>query len=1158
MKPFAILGTASVMALAVAWFAGQLAPAGSDRLILRVGLSLIVLIGAAVIAWYLLQKKKSSTAPAPAKLSSGDQLDLLLREAEAKLASAQRGPGTRICNLPVYLFIGPTGTAKTTVVVESGLEPELLAGEVYADDCIKPTPYLNIWYAKQAVFVEAGESLLNDAASWSRLVKYLAPGRLKSVMGQGGQAPRAAIVCCDAEVLLRQPLETNLTGARNLRLRLSEFASALGIGIPVYALFTKADRIPFFQEFVANLDSPEAAQVFGTILPLGMSAGGTYGEEQTGRLTEAYRLLFYSLAGRRPDYLSRERMLDKTPAIYEFPREFRKMRPAAVPFLVELCRPSQLTIGPFLRGYYLCGVRPIFVQERAPAPAQQRPATRKAFQAEIEATRMFRPQADRELEPAVDLVGSHEAQRKVPQWVFLTSFFTDVLLADFVALGTSGSSAKTNLARRWLLGIAASVCLLLSIAFIVSYTQNHDLETTAINAAEAIQSPEAAATGLPSLTALKHLETLRQSLERLAAYDRNGPPLGLRWGLYSGDGLYPYVRNLYFQKFQQILLIPIQKAWVDNLKSLPPSPSPKDSYERTYDALKGYLITTSHHEKSSRQFLAPLLASRWAEGQQPGSDRTSLAQKQFDFYSDELKLKNPFSTGPEDLAVKRARAYLSQFAGAERVYQSMLAEANMAEKPINFNRDIKSSADEVINNKDVPGAFTKGGWSRMQNSMKNIDRYFNGERWVLGDGQGNLAIDRATLDQELRKLYYRDFIRSWRDFLDRSVVVPYKNVKDAATKLNATSNSQSPLLALFNVASQNTAAVDAPDVQKAFKPLYAVMPPSNVDQYVGPTNSDYMRDLVGLQVSLEEIAGDPGTPNETSVAKTLDLARNAKLKTRQMAQAFGIDNEGHLDHKMQQLLEDPITHVEEMFRSMGPADLNRKGQGFCSEMKLLTDKYPFNPKATVQASIADVNAIFQPKEGALWKFYDANLQKLLVPQGSQYVAGSGGVVQLTPQFVGFFNRAAGFSKALYPEGAVPHLTFKMKPVKIEGIDAVAIQFNGQTLAFNGYGESKQVSFTWPEGANEVKATTTPPIDWFNEAGLWAIYEFLTNADRVEQVGSITHLEYDVVVRIGGSNGRPRPSGPRRVVSFDLDMGANPPIFQKGYLSRLACVAEVAK
>ena len=1131
MKPFAVLGAAAVVALALAWFTGNLASGTSaDRMILRMGLALIVLIAAAVVAWFLLQSKKAAAPASSPKSSTGDQLDLILREAETKLASAQRGPGTRIANLPVYLVIGPAGASKTTIVAQSGVEAELLAGEVYTDGVITPTPYSNFWYGKLSVFVEAGEKLLNDSSAWLRLVKKLVPGKLKSVLNQGGQAPRAAIVCFDAETLLRQPLETSLAASRNLRTRLSEFASTLGISIPVYVLFTKADRLPFFPEFVANLDSAEASQIFGATFPLAAPSSGTYGEEQTGKVNEAYRQLFYSLAGRRPDYLRRESALERTPAIYEFPREFRKLRAAAVPFLVELCRPSQLTIGPFLRGFYFCGVRPVVSQEVGPTAAAL-PVTRKAFQAGSEATQMFRPEDYRGAMPRAELVGSREGVRKVPQWVFLSGFFQDVLLADSVALGTSSSSAKTNILRRWLLGAAAAFCLFLSVCLLFSFAQNRRMEATAIDAAQNTGS---------SVEALVKLDELRQSLEQLAGFNREGAPLSFHWGLYSGDTLYPHVRTLYLERFRQLLLAPIQQAWVRKLKN----PSGGD-YQRTYDTLKGYLITTSHPKRSSKQFLTPLLEDQWSELGRPGHDRTALAKRQFDFYSEELRAGNPFSGEPDTDAVKKARAFLSNFGGAERIYQFMLAETNKAEKTVNFNQDVKDSAQEVVNNKDVPGAFTKGGWARMQNAIQNATNYFNGETWVLGEGETGSVVNRANLDQELRKRYLTAFITEWRDFLNRSVVLGYKDVKDAAVKLKAIAGSQSPLLALFHMASQNT-AVGNPEVTKAFSALYAVMPTANVDQWIGPTNRDYMDDLTGLQLSLEEIVAQGGTPNEAAVAKTLDLAKSAKLKTRQMAHTFGMDAEGHLDQKMQQLLEDPITHLEK-FRPGPPS-----AAGLCREISVLTNKYPFNPRASAQATLADVNSIFKPKEGALWQFYEANLQKLLVLQGQRYAPASGAPVQVTQRFVDFFNRAANFSKALYPEDSpVPHLTLKIRPAKIEGLEGVTLQINGQTLNFTRAGESKSMTFSWPGTSPELKATTTPPYPWATETGLWALYHFVVNADRSTKMGNIEHFEYDLRTGLG------RNQTIVGSVGFDLDMG-DFPIFRKEYLSGLSCVAEISK
>ena len=60
----------------------------------------------------------------------------------------------------------------------------------------------------------------------------------------------------------------------------------------------------------------------------------------------------------------------------------------------------------------------------------------------------------------------------------------------------------------------------------------------------------------PPPTTCGKLDTLRQALERLTGYHREGAPLGYRWGLYAGDDLYPEARRIYFARFQQLLLLP--------------------------------------------------------------------------------------------------------------------------------------------------------------------------------------------------------------------------------------------------------------------------------------------------------------------------------------------------------------------------------------------------------------------------------------------------------------------------------------------------------------------------------------------------------------------------------------------------------------------------
>jgi type VI secretion system protein ImpL len=1109
-----------------------------------------------VVLYLVLQKKKAKTAAAAADnadpgAAGTEEIDALVREAERRLAASKQGD--RVGSLPVFLIAGDTGSTKTSVMVNAGLEPELLAGLVYRDGNMVPTRTANLWFSRRTIFVEAGGKLPSEPAKWARLIRKLQPRA--AVASQSAQAARAVLVCYDAETFTRPGAQEAATmAARNLRTRLGEMSQAFGINLPVYVLFTKVDRLPFFTEYVRNLTKEEAGQVLGATIPMrDVRAGGVYGEEQTARLTADFERLFHSLADARPELLGREGDATKQPGAYEFPREFRKIRPAVVQFLVDLCQPSQLTVGPFLRGFYFTGVRPVVINEVAPVAAA--PQQQAGYGPAAGATGLFRTGQAAPAPQAAPQVG---ATRKVPQWLFLTHLFNDVLLADSAAMGASGASVKGGSARRVLFLAAAVVCLLLSIAFTVSFFNNRGLETEARDAAAGISSAESSGGNLASLDALRKLEALRQSLETLVKYRHEGAPWGYRWGLYTGDALYPEVRRIYFDRFRQLLFGQTQNAMHENLRDLPATPGPE--YAPTYDALKAYLITTSHHDKSTKAFLTPVLTKWWSGTRGPDADRLALAQKQFDFYATELAEENPFSKENDGVSIEHARTYLKQFAGAERVYAFMVAEAGKNNPPIDYNRQFPGASQTVTQPHVVPGAFSKGGWTFMKDAIAHADRYFNGEQWVLGDQMaGN--IDRAALAQGLRDRYNSDFVKQWRTYIKSASVVRYAGLKDATTKLAQLSGNQSPLLELFALASTNT-AVDDQAVAKIFQPAQAVVPPGSTDRFIAPPNQNYMTALVAIQTSLEAIANQPGAPSDAGAAQTVNNATQAKINTRQMAQAFSIDAEGHIEASVQKLLEDPITYLDAMLRSIDTPEINAGGKALCGGFRPVLNKFPFNPTATSEATLADVDGLFRKPDGLLWTFYEQKMQKVLTRQGTQYVPNPASKVTVNPAFLSFFNGAAAFAETLYGEGGQdPHFSYSLKPETTEGVQMVNLKVDGQTLSHTSGAAAAFKKFTWQgSGPHEAQLNVrfgNTDLQFASGEGLWAAFHLFQKANQSTATGTVQLLEW--ITSSGKvSEAIKLPSGKPLTVRLDLDLGAAPPLFQRGYLSRMTCVQEIAK
>src|ERR1035438_3503374 len=175
------------------------------------GLVLVALI--VLVVWFLLQRKKEKAAAAASAASTNadtggagnEEIDALVREAERRLAASKQGD--RLVGMPIFFLVGDTGSTKTSVMLNAGLEPELLAGLVYRDNNLVPTRTANLWFARRTIFVEAGGKVPAEPARWGRLVRKLQPRA--GVSSQSVQAPRAVLVCYDSETLDRKSTRLN-------------------------------------------------------------------------------------------------------------------------------------------------------------------------------------------------------------------------------------------------------------------------------------------------------------------------------------------------------------------------------------------------------------------------------------------------------------------------------------------------------------------------------------------------------------------------------------------------------------------------------------------------------------------------------------------------------------------------------------------------------------------------------------------------------------------------------------------------------------------------------------------------------------------------------------------------------------------------------------
>jgi type VI secretion system protein ImpL len=1132
-----------VVAVVLAWAVGPLLGlAGTALLVLRILLVVLGALAAGIMLFFYFRDKRRDAATK--SLVGGTDMDSLLRDAEKHLASAQRGGARTLDTLPLLYILGDANAAKTTAVLKSGFDPELLAGQVYRDQDVIATPVVNIWFAHESVFVEVGDAVRKAPALWGKLIRRTRPKAMSSAMGK--QAPvRAAVVCVSVEQFLgATAADAVVAAARNTNQMLRDLAQQLGTEIPVYVILTKLDRMPHFSEYVRNLTTEEAGQPFGMPFSRNAVSSGLYAEKANAEVTAALDRMLFALGEYRLELLNRENDQKNVDPVYEFPREMRKLRNNLVSYLVELTRPSHLNANPYLRGFYCTGVRAHMVQEMVAAGAAQP----QAQPVGAGATRMFTVES---MKAVTAPAGPQTVTRKTAQWCFLPRIFPNVILEDRSALAVTSNSQRTHLFRRFVLGTVSFLLLLYLICLTVSWSKNARLEHEIVAAANAIPVTSVPNGVLAPTQYLQPLDQLRASLVQLEDYQKNGAPLMYRWGLYHGNSLLDGARRIYFDRFRRLLLANTQANLVTYLNSLPQTPASGADYSATYNPLKAYLETTSNPEKSTVEFLSPVLMQYWQNGKVPDTqEQKDLASRQFDFYAGELPQYTPYNINPDTLAVTKARAYLSNFGGFERIYQSMLTAADKVAPAVDFNKNYPGSATTVVDSHVVQGAFTRAGFTFMQDAIRHPDRYYSGEVWVLGN-QAQASLDLAAVTQQLATRYVTDYASEWRAFLHSAAVVHYHNLADAGGKLQILSNPSSTLLELFYTASHNTAVAN-PDISKEFQPTQAIVLPDTPDRLIGQGNQGYITGLLGLQTAVAQVAQSPN-PNDPAAAQpVIAAAASAHQAASQAAQAFNLDPQGHVDQAVLALMQAPITSVDEVLRGAAPAAANAGGAGLCGQFGQLMAKFPFSPTSTTDATPADVGALLQPGSGALWQFYDAKLKNVLQQQGSVYVPNPTATLKVNPAFLRFFNKAAAVSSALYPPNGAPGLTFNVHILRSPGIQSVAFVLDAQRLA--GSDVSRQ--FTWSFAtAQQVQivatyGTNSLPLPF---SGSWALFHFV-NQGKVEQSGAaIERLAYPLEIAntpIKAADGTPL------VMHIELS-GQNVGLLAPGALSDMRCVSTVA-
>jgi cellulose biosynthesis protein BcsQ len=679
---------------------------------------------------------------------------------------------------------------------------------------------------------------------------------------------------------------------------------------------------------------------------------------------------------------------------------------------------------------------------------------------------------------------------------------------------------------------------------LVSFLGNRTLSSGVYRAIDELRAIQIVPGQVASLPDLQKLEKLRQELQILSAYQREGVPLRLRWGLYVGNGIYPAAREAYFRRFNDLLFAETQKRVVDNLLALPesaPPNAPNDAYEKTYNELKAYLITTSFHDKSTKEFLTPVLMSHWVADRDIDKNRKDLAASQFDFYSTELVKENPFSSGNSPSIILHTQAYLNGFAGIDRYYVQLLGKASQNVRDITFNQEYPGSIDVIVSIHNVKGAFTRDGYQFVQDALKNPSLYLGEEEWVLGKSVAQ-GLDPAVVRQKLTERYDQDFVNEWNTVLKTSYVAAYSGFPDADQKLTKITGINSPLLLLFRFVSYNVDLAPA-DVKEPFAPVQAVEPPAPPDKppdvLITPKMQGYVKALAALNAGIHSIAQSPGAPDPSLLAQVSRAQSSASSAVAALIAAIPVDNSQPFGNEKQirRLLEEPITALDAPVKAGPLKAAGAVAGGFCSQMKGL---YPFDPTSSKEMPVDQLYSLLAGDE---WKKLNEAVKAFVMKVGSGYVANRTATSKPSPEFLRFLGKISALGEVMYPNGSAPaHFSYSLKqlPSNLEGVE---VTIGSEKLS----GAGAQKTFVWTGAAENIDVSKNgDTLD--SASGPWAVFHFVARAN---------HVTYNNLEWVIEKNGRPVKLSNGKIKSYDYQLqiaGPANPFFD---LPGLRCVSQIA-
>ena len=1013
--------------------------------------------------------------------------------------------------LPWYIVAGPQSSGKTSLVLSSGLDFHTLPSQRRAEmKIVRPTHHCDWRVTDSAVLLDTAGRYQGDGPArdeWVALTETVKKHRNQRALDGFLVAVNAARILQASETEIEQQ-------AKTLRARLDETMQLARVRFPVYLVFTNMDALSGFEEFFK--DRKDAAEVWGATIPLNKSANAH------ALFDLEFDQLYESLVRRRLLRLGISVTAASQLKIFDFPVRFSEMRAKLGLFTSALFRPNPFSESPLLRGFY--------------------------FTANITAgAQAGAPSGD----------GGERAPQAVGTGFFTDRFFKEVVLRDQnLAASFQASQKKPPRTGAILLTLGVVLLCLLLFGAAVSFLANRKLVAEATERGARMDEITRADFGKDVLkkdptAARVEIETLDSLREELATLDA-GPPLYMRFGLYSGNDVAPYLRNIFFEAVEERFKKPTVEALQTDLRSFAegrPSatitntstvggeqasaPSEEDILGRHYDLLKAYLML-SDATRVEPTFLANTLRDYWKRT--APADAETLSLQDLDFYARQLVREDAPHIRVDDRLVADARRKLTAYPPVNRFYKRLVTEINAKTTPISLDTVLEGRGRGVlVGTYTVPGSYTIDGYRNyMKSSIENAGEEISKDDWVMGAAAVASNQAQAADISKLQTMYLNEYTDHWRKFLRGISVQPFKRKDDAVEALKALSATDSPMERVMSAVALNTHISKKPEstgiwgwikswfvsntddesggnteVEREFKPLFQFVSSGQAKKESSPM-SQYRAELRRVLDPLE--GASENQLQQTSQALLTGEDKMGLQKAEQTISGLLEAFKTAAATDTANLLKQPLQNLRG-FLYGGGAEQIVKGwnEQVYPKAHTIESGYPFTDSG--EASLTDLGGFLNPSNGQLWAFFNKNLATSVDDVQGQWKLKETGAVRLSDDFVKYLNSARKLREAMFANnGAQPEVAYDLALQVTPNADVV-IEIDGNKVESRGnsIGSAK---FIWPakSGSSGAKITVVPSggesvTQTF--PGTWGLFKMIEAGSKGLAVSDKVDLSWNV-------------------------------------------------